>query len=117
MSNNTRRTKALAILADTGMWRSNYEPPYLRLLWRLGVDAAPPHFVPFWRTLPLAGIWFGSFWGAFMSLFVWSQQGFPVALAVVLTAGVGLFFGLSMAGYYAYGRRKYHLPKWNSILS
>lgn len=45
------------------------------------------------------------------------QQGFPVALAVVLTAGVGLFFGLSMAGYYAYGRRKYHLPKWNSILS
>jgi ribose/xylose/arabinose/galactoside ABC-type transport system permease subunit len=59
----------------------------------------------------------GSFWGAFMSLFVWSQQGFPVALAVVLTAGVGLFFGLSMAGYYAYGRRKYHLPKWNSILS
>jgi len=52
-----------------------------------------------------------------MSLFVWSQQGFPVALAVVLSAGVGLFFGLSMAGYYAYGRRKYHLPKWNSILS
>jgi hypothetical protein len=102
MSNNTRRTKALAILADTGMWRSNYEPPYLRLLW---------------RTLPLAGIWFGSFWGAFMSLFVWSRQGFPVALAVVLAAGVGLFFGLSMAGYYAYGRRKYHLPKWNSILS
>jgi len=52
-----------------------------------------------------------------MSLFVWSQQGFPVALAVVLAAGVGLFVGLSMAGYYAYGRRKYHLPKWNSILS
>jgi len=115
MYNDTRRTKALAILADTGILRSNYEPPYLRLLWRLGVDAAPPHFVAFWRILVLAGIWFGTSWGAFMSLFSWIQQGLPTHMIMAASAGAGLFFGLSMAGYYAYGRRKYQLPRWNSI--
>lgn len=112
---NSRRTKGLAILANTGISRSSYEPPYLRLLWRLGFDVAPPHFVPFWRILLIAGAWFGFSWGGVMWVAFWSDQGIPGRLAVGSSAVAGLLFGLSMAGYYAYGRRKYQLPDWDSL--
>lgn len=115
MSNNSRRSKALTILADTGMSRSSYAPPYLRLLWRLGIDIAPPHFMPCWRTFLITGIWFGFSWGAIMSVLFWNQHRLPGQLAAGVSVGAGLFFGLSMAAYYAYGRRKYQLPDWNSI--
>ena len=38
MSARTKREAALKLLASTGMWRSSYVPPLLRLLWRLGLD-------------------------------------------------------------------------------
>ena len=37
MSFDTQREQALAILARTGIWPSNYAPPALHLLWRLGL--------------------------------------------------------------------------------
>lgn len=27
----------------------------------------------------------------------------------------GILFGLAMAGYYAYGRKKYNLPRWQDL--
>lgn len=32
-----RKQKALAIMASRKMWKSNYAPPLIRLLWWLGV--------------------------------------------------------------------------------
>ena len=66
MSFASRRTKALELLKATGMWRSNYEPPILRGLWKLGFKIPPPHFVPFWKTTLLASLWFGGAWGIVM---------------------------------------------------
>lgn len=115
MTSDSRRTKAFAILANTGILRSNYEPPYVRMLWRLGFDAPPPHFVPFLRIAVMAGLWFGLAFGMIMWLLVWARQGVPAAFAASLAGGAGVFFGLAMAAYYAHGRRKYRLPDWNSL--
>jgi len=97
------------------MWRCNYEPPYLRALWRIGLELPPPHFVPFSRIVISAMTWFSTTWGAFMWLFIWSEQGVTVISAVSISCVAGLFFGVAMAMYYAYGRRKYRLPEWTSL--
>ncbi len=40
------------------MWRSNYAPPLLRILWRLGIRLPPLPFMPFWQvTLLMGGLW------------------------------------------------------------
>ena len=115
MSFASRRTKALELLKATGMWRSNYEPPILRGLWKLGFKIPPPHFVPFWKTTLLASLWFGGAWGIVMWLTVWSPHSVVVTAALCAAAAAGLFFGLSMSLYYAYGRRKHCLPEWSSL--
>lgn len=63
MNFQARQRQALAILDQTGMRRSSYAPPLLQILWRMGVQVQPPHFMGFWRTLVLAGSWFGLVWG------------------------------------------------------
>ncbi|WP_249508025.1 DUF6404 family protein, partial [Escherichia coli] len=37
------------------MWRSNYAPPLLRILWRLGIRLPPLPFMPFWQVTLLMG--------------------------------------------------------------
>lgn len=115
MSFESRRMKALELLKSTGMWPSNYEPPILRALWKLGFKIPPPHFVPFWKTTLFASIWFGGAWGTVMWLTVWSRQGVPLMFALVTAAAAGIFFGLCVSVYYAYGRRKHRLPEWSSL--
>ena len=115
MSFEACRAKALALLKATGMWASNYEPPILRGLWKLGFKIPPPHFVPFWKTTLFASLWFGGAWGVVMWLTVWSRQGVVLGAALVAAAAAGLCFGLFMSLYYAYGRRKHRLPDWSSL--
>ena len=115
MTPNPKRARALQLLANTGMWRSNYEPPALRLLWRLGVDVPPPHFARFGSVALLAGTWFGVLWGGFMWLMMWSGAGMSIAAAALSATVAGALFGLSMAAYYAYGRQKYKLPTWAEL--
>ncbi|CAI2006622.1 Uncharacterised protein [Klebsiella pneumoniae] len=38
MDFEARKQKALAIMASRKMWKSNYSPPLIRLLWRLGIN-------------------------------------------------------------------------------
>jgi len=115
MESNPRRTAALPLLSSTGMKRSNYEPPLLRLLWRLGVDARPPHFASFGVNALVSGIFFGSVWGISMWLFLWRQQAAPVVVSLFSSFLAGLLFGIAMATHYVYGRRKYKLPSWHSL--
>lgn len=115
MDTDTRRARALALLKDTGMWRSSYEPPYLRALWRLGFDVRPPHFLPFYQVAIIAMAWFTVVWGTTMWLLVWARIGLPGKSALAISCGAGLFFGLSLAAYYAHGRRKYKLPTWSTL--
>ena|SRR5258706_7190166 len=115
MTFEERRSAALTMLQLTGIWRSHYSPPLLRLLWRLGIKVPPPHFVSFATNFAVAGLWFGVLWGLFMWFIFWSHQGVPLTRAMAITALAGLLFGLFMASYYRYGARKHGLPKWKDI--
>jgi hypothetical protein len=114
----TRKAEALRILGETGIWRSNYLPPATRTLWRLGFEVRPPHFISFGRTMLFLGIYFGLAWGAIMylsSLIVLGRSVVPLPAFALVCAGAGFFFGVSMATYYAYGRRKHRLPAWETL--
>ncbi|HTD03430.1 DUF6404 family protein [Undibacterium sp.] len=115
MNPETKRTAALKLLAETGMWRSNYAPPIFRLAWKLGFNLPPPHFNGFWRNVLALGIPFGVFWGIWMWISVWSNQRTPPSLALLSVAAAAILFGLSMAAQYAYGRHKHGLPLWREF--
>ncbi|UTH76385.1 DUF6404 family protein [Chromobacterium sp. IIBBL 290-4] len=115
----SQREQALQILARTGIGKANYAPPLFKLLWRLGLNCPPPHFLPFWQATLLLSGFFGPAWAAWMWLFdhffSWPQPSGLVRLLSMLFTGS--LFGLTMALYYAYGRRKYRLPKWEALIS
>ncbi len=107
-----RRTAALALLAATGIMRSNYEPPLLRMLWRAGFEVPPPHFARSWKVGLIAAAYFSVAWGTMMWLFG-QARALEVLGASALVAGV--LFGVAMGAYYAYGKRKYALPDWDQL--
>ena len=111
MTFQSRQAHALDLLKATGMWRSNYEPPIVRLLWKIGAEIPPPHFLPFWKVTVFGGLWFGGVWGAIM----WLTSGMPWPAALTTAGVAGIGFGLAMATYYAYGRRKRRLPDWKTF--
>lgn len=110
MNQPSKRAAALALLAQTGIWRSNYEPPLLRLLWRLGFDVPLPHMMSFWKNALSTGSYFSIAWGFLMWV-----QGLGNMKLLIGAGGAGLFFGIGMASYYAYGKRKYKLPSWQDL--
>jgi hypothetical protein len=115
MNNSPQHLAAFRLLEKAGIWKSNYAPPVFRMLWRRGVNVPPPHFMSFLASAALTGIGFGVMWGLFMLAFAAATGNihFPVLLAA--SVGAGLLFGVSMATYYAFGRRRHKLPKWSSL--
>jgi len=98
------------------MWRNSYEPPLLRLLWRLGLNVPPPHFAGFIVTTLFYGGFFALFWGVIMWFFTWSESGMSPTGAAGAALFAGVLFGLIMASYYSWGRRKHRLPGWKNLL-
>ena len=60
MSYPPKLDSALALLAASGIWRSNYAPPIRRLLWRVGVNIPPPHLASFGFNFIFSAIGFGA---------------------------------------------------------
>ncbi|MBR7791257.1 hypothetical protein KDM87_01505 [Undibacterium sp. FT147W] len=115
MSTLSRRELALQILSKTGMPVSGYSSPAVRLLWRMGIDCPPPHFARFWPVFFICGIYFGVTLGLLMWLATLYR---PLFLSSSIPFGAvigGCCFGFFMASYYAIGRRKYQLPRWEEI--
>ena len=110
-----KREEALRLLKSTGIRESNYCPPLLRLLWRLGLQVPPPHFANFGATAVFAGSFFGISWGLLMWLFFWQGAGMKPTAVVGISAIAGALFGLTMSAYYAYGRKKHALPSWRTL--
>jgi Family of unknown function (DUF6404) len=102
-------TAALGLLASTGMWRSNYAPPYHRLLWKLGAKTPPPHFRSFTANFVSAGVLFG-----IVMWFAWWPS-MSVGRAFIGSIFAGVLFGLCEAARYRYGARKYRIPLWRDF--
>jgi membrane associated rhomboid family serine protease len=115
MSTLSRRELALQILSKTGMQVSNYSPPAVRLLWRMGIDCPPPHFARFWPVFFISGVYFGVMLGLFMWLATLYRPLFLLSSVPFGAAIAGCCFGFFMASYYAIGRWKYQLPRREEI--
>lgn len=46
MTFEQKKARAIALMDSKKMWRSNYAPPLLRILWRLGIRLPPLPFMP-----------------------------------------------------------------------
>jgi membrane associated rhomboid family serine protease len=107
-----RRQAALALLARTGIWPSNYAPPLFHLLWRMGINVPPPHFIGSGYIVIVGG----GFFGALMTLLTRPMMPMSLGGTLLQAAVAGLAFGLFMAGYYAYGRSRHRLPRWHALV-
>jgi len=114
MTFEEKREAALRLLESSDIWRSNYAPPLLRLLWKLGARVPPPHFVGFAANFVFAGLFFGVVWGLLMWAFVWSHQT-TLRMAAGGAMLAGLLFGLCMASYYRYSARRNKIPLWKEF--
>jgi hypothetical protein len=115
MKNSQKRINALQLMARTGSSKMDCAPMVWRVLWSMGFQIPPPHFSPFLLNLLISGLWFGSFGG----LILWAIRilnGDPIDVGFFIEVGVlAVTFGILMAVYYAFFKRKHHLPSWNSI--
>ena len=114
MTEIEKRQAALELLARTLMKPSSFKPPAVRLLWHMGVNIRPPHFSSFLFNTLFTGGFYAVNWGVLMWLITWRHNRTPAEAAIVATLA-GLCFGLMMAAYYTYSRRKHKLPSWNEL--
>jgi hypothetical protein len=110
-----KRARALQLLQQTGMRRSSYLPPAVRLLWRMGFQTPLPHLTPFTPVALATGLSFGALWGLLMGLFGFLTDGAGTRYLLFASGLAGLLFGLMMASYYARGRRRHNLPLWSQL--
>ena len=87
-------------------------PPLWRLLWRMGVQVAPPHFLGFFPLIAIHGSFFGSLWGLAMYLLLWRSQGMPLSIAFGLALLAGMLFGLLQSYQVRRQARRVNLPAW-----
>ncbi len=109
-----KRDRALALLARTGIMKRNYLPPTYPILWRLGLEVPPPHFLSFWNLLLITGLPFGICWIG-LCLGSFEAHGLDMTLAVlgfVIVVGAP---GAVFASYYTAGRKRFRLPKWSEL--
>ncbi len=98
-------------LGQKGIGPYTVAPPFYRLLWRLGIEAPPPHFGGFLMPALTTGAAFGIIWGVFMWFTFWRGQTDPT-IAVGTSVLAGCLFGGVMASYYQRQRKKFALPRW-----
>lgn len=102
-------------MTKSGMPRQTFAPLLFQLLWMLGAQVPPPHFMGFGAVAFAFGVWFTFAWGTFMWLFIWSRNGGSMLASAVTAACAGVCFGLAMGLLYRYQRRKHRLPTWEAL--
>ena len=112
MDFEARKQKALAIMASRKMWKSNYAPLLIRLLWRLGINIPPLPFAPFWQVFVVMTGYFSLGYGLWMYWTVWRAQGMPLLFACEISLIAGVLFGLTMALFHLWRRKVNKLPDW-----
>jgi Family of unknown function (DUF6404) len=112
-----KRDVALDILAKTGMWKYNYRPPLLVLLWYIGVKIPPflladIGIIIIYGTVPVS-IAFGLYYlvASIITGF------FPLIFSHVLMTCFlfWIIFTIFVLLENAYLRQKYKLPRWSEL--
>lgn len=103
----------LEFASAKGLPNAIARPPIDRILSAVGMHLPPLVFWKFPAVAALLGLQFGVFWGVFMYLTVWGDR--PVLNTAIASVSVGLAFGISMATFLSWQRRKWNLPSWESL--
>ena len=115
MDNNPKRTAAINLLVDRGIWPINYVPMGLRLLWRIGIDVPPPIFLSYWANVLLGGSIPALIYTIMIGLVPWLYRERSLVEFAVGIAVFWLIVGLVRAFTWARLRRKHNLPLWRQI--
>ncbi|EKD0117897.1 hypothetical protein OQO66_004818, partial [Escherichia coli] len=100
MTFEQKKARAIALMDSKKMWRSNYAPPLLRILWRLGIRLPPLPFMPFWQVTVLTGGLWGISWGCAMWFIYWGPSGMVAGEAIIISITGGVLSGLCMASFH-----------------
>lgn len=106
---------ALAILADTNIWRCCYAPLIYQLLWRVGISIPPPHFASLSLNTLVFGLSFSIIWSIPVWYSFFSLMGIPVTIFIILAILIGITLGFSIAYCYHDSACKYDLPYYSQI--
>ena len=109
-----RLASARAEMRARGFLAVNCEPPWFRLLLRLGVTHRPPHYRRFWSLTLDMGLFFAVLWGAF-SWSEWRAEGMAPRDAILTSTAIGLAFGVTMAIWYGLSARRHKLSRWEDL--
>ena len=115
MTFEQKKARAIALMDSKKMWRSNYAPPLLRILWRLGIRLPPLPFMPFWQVTVLTGGLWGTSWGCAMWFIYWGPSGMVAGEAIIISITGGFLFGLCMASFHWWRRKVNRLPPWDDV--
>ena len=115
MSFVRKKERALAIMESKKMWRSNYAPPLLRGLWKLGLKIPPLPFAPCWQVTFIMGFGFGLVWGPVMWFFTWQGMGVEPSWAILRSLSGGILFGVMMAAFHGWRKKANNLPDWKNL--
>jgi apolipoprotein N-acyltransferase len=105
----------MAEMIAAGIKHRNASPPLFRLARRLGFQPRLPHYVPFARIALMNGGYFCVTWGLFMWGLFWRHQSMPVLVAIGSAVFAGVLFGVFMALYYRYSRKRHGLSDWDAL--
>lgn len=89
-----KKEHAIAIMKSKNMWKSNYAPPLIRGLWKIGLKIPPLPFMPFFQVVLLTGIFFGPLYGVFMWVSVWEHTELNLAVAISASFMADILFGV-----------------------
>src|ERR1700687_157801 len=106
MTHSEKVELLLKDLTQRGVRQYTVAPPLYRLLWRLGIEATPPHFASFWSLVLTMGAFFAIAWGIFMWLCLWRGEDMPPVAGFGVSIMAGLLFGVIMAAYYRWSARR-----------
>ncbi len=114
MDFEARKQKALAIMASRKMWKSNYAPPLIRLMWRLGINIPRCRLLRSGRFLRDDKLFLRRIWAVDVLDGV-ADLGDAPLFACKINFISGVLFGLTMALFHLWRRKVNKLPDWKDL--
>ena len=116
MTSHNEKIRKWREFAERMGWKGiKYPAPHEWLIMKLtGVECPPTLFWPPWLIGMMSGIFWGVFWGLFMHFTV-GQYEVLSRIAIPSIIG-GICFGLAMALFHLYRKRKVGLTTWKKFI-
>ena len=101
-------------MQSKGVMPTMSAPLEFRLLWALGFEVPPPHFLSFTTIVVVVSTYFVVIFGFFSVMWnlLWRDLTVPGVSDLILLASVGLAGGLLMAWMLRRQSAKLRLPRW-----